>query len=171
MVHATLCLATGEELEDHHGWLQDAPKGHLNAFRGRRDEAPEDQTYNQDEFDPGESFMAKAKGLSQLALQRAKLLNEGRHVEQKLKMINSKIMREQHRKSDFKSSIAGAAAPSAQTLTAFDKAQMTFAHAMAVESSHHPSHLSHLSHLSHVKAHTTQPVSATTSEDGILFRV
>lgn len=90
MVHATLCLATGEELEDHHGWLQDAPKGHLNAFRGRRDEAPEDQTYNQDEFDPGESFMAKAKGLSQLALQRAKLLNDGRHVEQKLKRSTPK---------------------------------------------------------------------------------
>ena len=52
MVHATLCLATGEELEDHHGKLQDAPKGHLNAFRGRRDEPPEEKTYNQNEFDP-----------------------------------------------------------------------------------------------------------------------
>ena len=59
----------GELLEDHYGWLQDAPKGNLNAFRGRRDEPEDEKSYNQAEFDPGESFSTKAKGLSQLALQ------------------------------------------------------------------------------------------------------
>jgi hypothetical protein len=60
----------GDKLEDHYGWLKDAPKGELNAFRGRRDQPKDEKSFSQSKFDPGESFSRnKASGLSQLALQ------------------------------------------------------------------------------------------------------
>ena len=59
----------GDKLEDHYGWLKDAPKGQLNAFRGRRDQPKDEKSFSQNKFDPGESFSNKASGLSQLALQ------------------------------------------------------------------------------------------------------
>jgi hypothetical protein len=59
----------GDKLEDHYGWLKDAPKGELNAFRGRRDQPKDEASFTQNKFDPGESFSTKANGLSQLAFQ------------------------------------------------------------------------------------------------------
>ena len=113
-------------LGDHHGWLEDAPKGHLLPFRGRRDKPEDDASYNQNEFDAGESFRTKAKGLSQLALERQKLLEEGRHVQQQLKLLNTKIKRSEAKRASFQGAVASVGG-------AFEKANAAFAKAMALE--------------------------------------
>jgi len=95
--------------------------------------AEHDKSYNEDEFDPGESFMQKSKATQELAMQRQKLLNEGRHVQQQLKSLNSKIAHDTSHERDFKSSSRGAvklAAP-AGSQAAFEKANAAFAKAMA----------------------------------------
>jgi len=69
-------------------------------------------------------------------VQRQKLLNMGRHVQQKLRMLNAKIEHEKHERQaslhvfDIKP-LAGKGVD-----TAFFKANAAFAHAMAVEAGH-----------------------------------
>ena len=125
-----------EALGDHMGWLEDAPKGHLQAFRGRRDEPDAEASFNQNEFDAGESFRTKAKGLSQLALQRQKLLSEGRHVRQQLKVLDSRIQ-----STEAREGLSTHVARSAESLQGtvdrvggdFAKATAAFHKAMALE--------------------------------------
>lgn len=85
-----------------------------------------------------QSFRTKAKGLSQLAQQRQKLLDEGRHLHQQLQLLNSKI---KHTEAEEASSGAAKRSPAqfqsamASVGGAFDKANAAFARAMALQAS------------------------------------
>jgi hypothetical protein len=70
-------------------------------------------------------------------VQRQKLLNMGRHVQQKLRMLTAKIEHEKHERQASSVHFFGSKPLAGQGVdTAFFKANAAFAHAMAVEAGH-----------------------------------
>jgi hypothetical protein len=123
----------GRGKRDADGWLEDAPHGHLMAFRGRRDDPEDEPSYDQNEFDRGESFVTKARGVQELALQRKRLLAEGHKLGEKLKAIDSRIQEDKQQR--LRAQAHAHAGQGGEDEDGYAAAQKAFRKAMALEGS------------------------------------